>query len=64
MLVRDYVAGDMFGYTPLGWDLCIFLFCLESPDSPGPLSFFVLIPPVTWLPYLSFVHCHCCQKKS
>jgi len=27
---------------PLGWDLCIFLFCLAFPDYPGPLSFFVL----------------------
>jgi len=23
------------------------------PDYLGPLSFFVFIPPVTWLPYLS-----------
>jgi len=33
--------------TLLGWNLCIFLFCLEFPDYPGPLSFFVFIPPVT-----------------
>jgi len=28
----------------------------DLPDYPGPLSFFVFISPVTWLPYLSFVH--------
>jgi len=54
-LARDYVAGGMFGYTPLGLDLCIFRFCLEFPDYQGPLSFFVFIPQVTWLPYLSFI---------
>jgi len=37
--VRDYVAGGMFSYTPFGWDLCIFLFCLKFPDYPSPLSF-------------------------
>jgi len=59
-LVRDYVAGGMFCSTPLGWDLCIFLLCLDLPDYPDPLSFFVLILQVTWLPFLSFVHC--CQN--
>jgi len=62
-LDRDYVAGSMFGYTPLGRDLCIFLFCLVFPDYPGPLSFFVYISPVTWLPYLAFVHCPLLKKK-
>jgi len=62
-LVRDNVAGGMFGYTPLGWDLCIFLFYLEFPDYPGPLLFFVFILRVTWLPYLSFVHCPLIKKR-
>jgi len=46
-LVRDYVAGSMFSYTPPGWSFVFFLFCLEFPDYPGPLSFFVFIPRVT-----------------
>jgi len=62
-LDRDYVAGGMFGYTPLDWDLWIFLFCLIFPDFPRPLSFFVFISPVIWLPYLSFVHCPLLTKK-
>jgi len=45
----------VFGYTLLGWDLC-----LRFPDYPGPLSFLYLF---LWLPYLSFIHCHCCQKN-
>jgi len=44
-----------------------FLFCSEFPDYPGPLSFFVFIPRVSWLPYFPLFIVHCCQnikKKS
>jgi len=52
---------------PLAGTFVFFLFCLEFPDYPGSLSFFVFIPRVTWLPYfpLFIVHCcqnHCCQN--
>jgi len=33
--------------SPLAGDLYIFLFCIEFPDYPDPLSFFVFISPVT-----------------
>jgi len=41
---------------PLGWGLCIFLFCLEFPDYPDPLSFvFISLVTVFVLCSLSIV---------
>jgi len=41
-LQLGYHNGHWLHSLLLSWDLCIFLFCLEFPDYPSPLSFLYL----------------------